>query len=73
MILFKNSDTEFIKNNLPADSQEKIFSAQETNTVLDILSEWIDLCEECWEENGEDYSELGRQAQHVYDNIYLNN
>ncbi len=73
MIVFKNSDTEFIKNNLPADSQEKIFSAQETNTALDILSEWIDLCEECWEENGEDYSELGRQAQRVYDNIYLNN
>lgn len=73
MLVFKNSDTEFIKNNLPADSQEKIFSAQETNTALDILSEWIDLCEKCWEENGEDYSELGRQAQRVYDNIYLNN
>jgi hypothetical protein len=73
MLVFKNSDTEFIKKNLPADSQEKIFSAQETNTVLDILSEWIDLSEECWEENGEDYSELGRQAQRIYDNIYLNN
>lgn len=73
MLVFKESDKEFIKKNLPIDSQEQILSAQETNIALDILSEWIDLCEDCWEENGEDYSNLGRQAQQVYDNIYLNN
>lgn len=73
MLIFKDSDIEFVKKNLPKNSQKEIFSAQKTNTALDILSEWIDLCEDCWEEDGENYSDLGRQAQQVYDNIYLNN
>lgn len=73
MLKFNNNDIEFIKNNLPIESQEIIFSTEELNTTLDILSEWIDLNEKCWEENGEDYSDLGRQAQRVYDSIYLNN
>ena len=73
MLNFNIKSIEFINNHLPEESQKTIFSAKTTNEVLDILSEWIDLCEECWEENGEDYSDLGRQAQHVYDDIYLNN
>lgn len=73
MLKFDDNDIEFIKKHLPIESQKIMFSAKELNTALDILYEWIDLSDDCWEENGEDYSDLGRQAQRVYDSIYLNN
>lgn len=73
MLKFSEKDIQFVKNNLSKEEQEKILTAQTLEEALDVFSSWIDLCEDCWEEDGINYSDLGRQAQRIYDNIYLNN
>ena len=73
MLVFEETDIAFIKNKLPDDVQEKILNAKTLSDALDAFGEWIDLSYDCWEEDGENYSDLGREAQRVYDNIYLNN
>lgn len=73
MLKLEDSDIQFIKANMSEEIQEKIFSAETRRQLLHEFYVWIDMCEECWEANGEDYSDLGRAAQRVYDNIYLNN
>ena len=65
------SDIEFIKKNLPKDLQDKILQAQTVNEILRVLNFWINRYPDCWEANGEDYNDLGRATQRVYDNIYL--
>lgn len=37
------------------------------------FSDWLDMNPDCWDENGYDYSDLGRQAQKVYDDILYDN
>lgn len=73
MLKFNEKDIQFVNNNLSKEEQEKIFTAQTLKDALSVFARWIDLCEDCWEEDGENYSDLGRQAQRVYDNIFLNN
>lgn len=73
MLKFNENDIQFIENNLSKEEQEKIFTAQKLSDALSVFARWIDLYEACWEEDGENYSDLGRHAQRVYDNIYLNN
>lgn len=73
MLKLEDSDVRFIKENMSAEFQERIFSAETRRQLLHEFYVWMDTSEECWEANGEDYSDLGRAAQRVYDNIYLNN
>lgn len=71
MVKISESDMNFIRNTLPTDLQERVLQAKTVNDVLDVLNDWIDLYPDCWEPNGEDYNDLGRATQRVYDNIYL--
>ena len=71
MVKISESDMNFIQNTLPKDLQERILQAKTVNDVLYALNDWIDLYPDCWEANGEDYNDLGRATQRVYDNIYL--
>ena len=71
MVKISESDMNFNQNTLPKDLQERILQAKTVNDVLYALNDWIDLYPDCWEENGEDYNDLGRATQRVYDNIYL--
>lgn len=73
MLKLEDSDIQFIKENMPVEFQEKIFSAETRRQLLSEFDWWINVTRDCWEANGEDYSDLGRAAQRVYDNIYLNN
>lgn len=69
MINFEKSDIKFIEENIP--DPDKIINSDNLRNVLLILSDWIS--RNGWDETGINYSDLGRQAQEVYDNIYLNN
>lgn len=69
MINFEQSDIKFIRENIP--EPERIFESNNLRNILLILSDWIS--KNGWDESGYDYSTLGRQAQKVYDNIYVNN
>ncbi|MEG1835650.1 MAG: hypothetical protein RR229_05940 [Oscillospiraceae bacterium] len=66
------TDKDFINKNLPKDLAEKIFNAKEVNDILSVLNFWLNRNGDCWASNGEDYNDLGRETQRVYDNIYLN-
>lgn len=69
MIKFEQSDIKFISENIP--EPERILESNNLREILLILSDWIS--KNAWDKSGYDYSDLGRQAQRVYDNIYLNN
>lgn len=73
MVKINNSDMNFINKTLPKELVAKIAEAEEVNDVLDVLNDWFNYYPDCWEANGEDYNDLGRATQRVYDNIYLNN
>lgn len=68
MLKLENSDIEFIKKYL--DNFEKLLKETDVNVILKTIYDFIDL--NGFDEN-EDYNDLGREAQKVYDNIYLNN
>lgn len=71
MVKLSDSDILFVKKNMSPKEQDKILSAKTVRQLLHEFYVWIDMNESCWEANGEDYSDLGRAAQRVYDNIYL--
>lgn len=73
MVIFDKDDISFINKNLSKQQCDAIQKADNYKKVLDILFEWITHTDDCWEDNGEHYNDLGRKAQQVYDNIYLNN
>ena len=63
-------DKKFIMKYIP--DAENVLKSTNIREVLEAISDWID-------DNGfeapdyYDYNELGREAQKVYDRIYLNN
>lgn len=67
MIKMSKESKLFLKKYIP-----QVLSATEVNGVLDVLYDFID-------ENGfappeyESYNDLGREAQKVYDDVYLSN
>ncbi len=71
MVKLSENDLDFIYKTLPKELTDKIPQAKTVNDVLHILNLWIDMYPDCWETNGEDYNDLGRATQRVYDNIYL--
>ena len=70
MIVFTEEDKKFIRKNL--QNAEEVLQMEEINDVLDTIGDWID-------DNGfappdyYDYNDKGREAQKVYDRIFLNN
>lgn len=63
----KDSSRKFLEKNLP--------SALETTTLRDLLIQLYDLIDEKGfaPPHYEDYNDFGREAQKVYDDIYLSN
>lgn len=65
-----DSDKKFIMAHF--QNAERVLSMSNVREVLDAVGDWID-------ENGfappdyNDYNDLGREAQKIYDRIYLNN
>ena len=67
MLKMTNVSEEFLKKHLP-----KALEEDDINDALDLLSDFID--EYGFESTRyEDYNDLGREAQKVYDDIYLSN
>lgn len=67
MIKFYDTDIKFIKKFF--DNAEQLLQERDVDVVLEKIDDFINL-------NGfddYDYNDLGREAQKVYDNIYLNN
>lgn len=70
MVFLTSEDKNFIKEKLP-DAEQMLIS-DDVNDILDSIADWISI-------NGfepphyYDYNDLGREAQKVYDRIYLNN
>lgn len=68
MLKLTKDETNFIKDNL--ENAEMLLQSDNVNDILDPLDTWILV-------NGfnDDYSlnDIGRKAQRMYDNIYLNN
>lgn len=71
MLLFSNSDRVFIQNNIP--DAINILNADKCRDALVLFSRWIDTNTACWDDSGLNYSDFGRKAQRVYDNILENN
>lgn len=67
MLTMKESSKQFLRHNLP-----EALECSDTNDALSLLSDLID-------EKGfappdyYDYNDFGREAQRVYDDIYLSN
>ncbi len=67
---FTEDDRKFIKKHFP--NADEVLSLTNVRDVLDAIFDWIN-------ENGfappdyYDYNDLGREAQKVYDRIFLNN
>lgn len=67
---FTEDDRKFIKKHFP--NADEVLSLTNVRDVLDAIFDWIN-------ENGfappdyYDYNDMGREAQKVYDRIFLNN
>lgn len=66
MLNLKESDIEFIKDNISEDSI--LLQTNDIGIFLDALDEWI--AQFGWDETGENLSDLGREAQRIYDYVY---
>lgn len=69
MLNLRESDIQFIKNNIGKDSE--MLKTDNKRVFLDILYSWID--DYGFEDDGCSYNNLGRTAQKVYDYVYDNN
>lgn len=68
MLNLRKNDIEFIENNIGNDSI--LLRTNKVNEFLDSLYDWIDL--NGFDETGENYNVLGREAQKIYDYVYAN-
>lgn len=66
MLNLRDSDIEFIKKNMGEDSV--FLTTDNAGEFLDKLYDWIDIFG--FDETGENYNDLGRSAQHIYDYVY---
>ena len=65
MIIINDKNKKFVKKHIP--NADEILNSDSTRDALVAFSDWLDMNPDCWDENGYDYSDLGRQAQKVYD------
>lgn len=68
MLNLRKNDIVFIENNIGNDSI--LLRTNKVNEFLDSLYDWIDL--NGFDETGENYNDLGREAQKIYDYVYAN-
>ena len=61
----------YYKKHIP--NADKILNSDSARDALVAFSDWLAMNPDCWDENGYDYSDLGRQAQKVYDDILYDN
>lgn len=71
MIIINDKNIKFVKKHIP--NADEILNANSTRDALVAFSDWLAMNSDCWDENGYDYSDLGRQAQKVYDDILYDN
>lgn len=71
MIIINDINKKFVKNHIP--KADEILNSDSVRDALEAFSDWLDMNPDCWDENGYDYSDLGRQAQKVYDDILYDN
>lgn len=71
MLIISKENINFIKKNIP--EADKIINANCTRDALIVFSEWLAFTRKCWDESGYYYSDLGRQAQRVYDDLLYDN
>ena len=71
MIIIEKSDAEFIEKYIP--NPERITKAPTLRDALLYFLDWLDNNRDCWDDSGYGYSNLGSQAQRVYDNIRISN
>lgn len=71
MIIINDKNKKFVKNHIP--KADEILNSASVRDALEAFSDWLDMNPDCWDENGYDYSDLGRQAQKVYDDILYDN
>lgn len=68
MLNLRDIDIEFIRKNMGEDSA--LLKTDDVNCFLELLYEWIDY--NGFDEYGENYNDLGRSAQRIYDYVYVN-
>ena len=61
MIIINDKNKKFVKKHIP--NADKILNSDSARDALEAFSDWLDMNPDCWDENGYDYSDLGRQAQ----------
>ena len=71
MIIINDKNKKFVKKHIP--NADKILNSDSARDALVAFSDWLAMNPDCWDENGYDYSDLGRQAQKVYDDILYDN
>lgn len=71
MIIINDKNKKFVKKHIP--NADKILNSDSARDALEAFSDWLDMNPDCWDENSYDYSDLGRQAQKVYDDILYDN
>lgn len=71
MLNFTKDDIKFLEENV--SESYNIINAVNVRDALVIFSNWIATSDKCWDDTGDNYSDFGRNAQKVYDNILENN
>ena len=71
MLNLNKDDIKFINKNI--SEPQKIINAVSVRDALVAFSNWIAVSDRCWDNTGDNYSDFGRRAQKIYDNILLNN
>ena len=66
MLNLRKDDIEFIKKHVGDDSV--LLKTDDIGVFLDVLYDWI--ARYGWDTTGENYSDLGREAQKIYDYAY---
>lgn len=68
MIKLRESDIAFIKKYVGEDS--KLLYIDDIREFLIEFGNWLDVTPICWNSVFDDYSDIGREAQRVYDYAY---
>ncbi|MDO4831400.1 MAG: hypothetical protein Q4A46_07990 [Clostridia bacterium] len=70
-MIINEENKNFIKKYVP--NSEKVLESTTVHDALVAFSDWLDTNPDCWETNGYDYSNFGRKAQKVYDDMLYDN
>ncbi len=71
MIIIDDTNKRFVKKHIP--NADEILNSDSVRNALKLFSSWLNMNPDCWDESGYYYSDLGRQAQRVYDDLLYDN